>query len=92
MSPGLNAPRRTRASVFSAAHGSSPDQKRLKLLAVHVRCAPGVVEAPGGDRIEVRQFMNFSISVDHRLADGADGARMLTYLRTLLENPGLLAL
>jgi len=25
-------------------------------------------------------------------ADGADGARMLTYLRTLLENPGLLAL
>ena len=65
----------------------------IAILGVHrIRKAPGVVEAPGGDRIEVRQFMNFSISVDHRLADGADGARMLTYLRTLLENPGLLAL
>jgi pyruvate dehydrogenase E2 component (dihydrolipoamide acetyltransferase) len=65
----------------------------IAILGVHrIRKAPGVVEGPGGDRIEVRQFMNFSISVDHRLADGADGARMLTYLRTLLENPGLLAL
>ena len=65
----------------------------IAILGVHrLRKAPGVVEAPDGDRIEVRQFMNFSISVDHRLADGADGARMLAYLRTLLENPGLLAL
>ena len=65
----------------------------IAILGVHrIRKAPGVVEAPDGDRIEVRQFMNFSISVDHRLADGADGARMLAYLRTLLENPGLLAL
>jgi len=65
----------------------------IAILGVHrLRKAPGVVEAPDGDRIEVRQFMNFSLSVDHRLADGADGARMLAYLRTLLENPGLLAL
>ena len=53
---------------------------------------PGVVETPEGDRIEVRQYMNLSLSVDHRLADGADGARFLAYLRRLLENPGLLAL
>jgi len=65
----------------------------IAILGVHrLRKAPGVVEAPDGDRIEVRQYMNFSLSVDHRLADGADGARMLAYLRTLLENPGLLAL
>ncbi len=65
----------------------------IAILGVHrIRKAPGVVEAPDGDRIEVRQYMNFSLSVDHRLADGADGARMLAYLRTLLENPGLLAL
>jgi pyruvate dehydrogenase E2 component (dihydrolipoamide acetyltransferase) len=65
----------------------------IAILGVHrLRKAPGVVEGPDGDRIEVRQFMNFSLSVDHRLADGADGARMLAYLRTLLENPGLLAL
>jgi pyruvate dehydrogenase E2 component (dihydrolipoamide acetyltransferase) len=36
--------------------------------------------------------MNLSLSVDHRLADGADGARMLVYMKQLLETPGLLAL
>jgi pyruvate/2-oxoglutarate dehydrogenase complex dihydrolipoamide acyltransferase (E2) component len=36
--------------------------------------------------------MNLSCSVDHRLADGADAARFLAYLRVLLEDPGLLAL
>jgi pyruvate/2-oxoglutarate dehydrogenase complex dihydrolipoamide acyltransferase (E2) component len=53
---------------------------------------PGVVETSMGDRIEVRQYMNFSCSVDHRLADGADGARFLVLMKKLLENPGLLAL
>ena len=36
--------------------------------------------------------MNLSISVDHRLVDGADGARFLVHMKDLLENPGLLAL
>ena len=53
---------------------------------------PGVVETPEGDKIEVRQYMNFSISVDHRLVDGASAARFLVYLREVLENPGLLSL
>jgi pyruvate/2-oxoglutarate dehydrogenase complex dihydrolipoamide acyltransferase (E2) component len=53
---------------------------------------PAVVETDEGDTFEVRQFMNFSTSVDHRLADGADAARFLVYLKRLLENPGLLAL
>jgi pyruvate dehydrogenase E2 component (dihydrolipoamide acetyltransferase) len=65
----------------------------IAILGVHrLMKKPGVVETPEGDRIEVRQFMNFSTSVDHRLADGADGARFLTHLRRLLENPGLLSL
>ena len=65
----------------------------IAILGVHrLMKKPGGVETPEGDRIEVRQFMNFSTSVDHRLADGADGARFLTYLRRLLENPGLLSL
>jgi len=42
--------------------------------------------------IEVRQYMNLSCSVDHRLADGADAARFLAYLRQILEEPGLLSL
>jgi pyruvate dehydrogenase E2 component (dihydrolipoamide acetyltransferase) len=36
--------------------------------------------------------MNLSISVDHRIVDGATAARFLVYLQRLLENPGLLAL
>ncbi len=53
---------------------------------------PGVVETPDGDVIEVRQYMNFSISVDHRLVDGASATRFLVYLRQVLESPGLLSL
>ena len=62
-------------------------------LGVHrIVKRPGVVETPDGDVIEVRQYMNLSCSVDHRLADGADAARFLAYLRKILEEPGLLAL
>jgi pyruvate dehydrogenase E2 component (dihydrolipoamide acetyltransferase) len=65
----------------------------IAILGVHrIVKRPGVVESPQGDRIEVRQYMNFSCSVDHRLADGADAARFLVFLKQLLENPGLLAL
>ena len=65
----------------------------VAILGVHrIMKKPGVVETSMGDRIEVRQYMNFSCSVDHRLADGADGARFLVLLKKLLENPGLLAL
>ena len=65
----------------------------IAILGVHrIVKRPGVVETEEGEHFEVRQYMNFSCSVDHRLADGADAARFLAYLRTLLENPGLLAL
>jgi pyruvate dehydrogenase E2 component (dihydrolipoamide acetyltransferase) len=63
------------------------------ILGVHrIVKRPGVVESSMGDRIEVRQFMNLSISVDHRLTDGANAARFLVKMKELLENPGLLAL
>jgi pyruvate dehydrogenase E2 component (dihydrolipoyllysine-residue acetyltransferase) len=65
----------------------------IAILGVHrIMKKPGVVETPQGDRIEVRQFMNLSASVDHRLADGASAARFLVTMKRLLENPGLLAL
>ena len=65
----------------------------IAIMGVHrIVKRPGVVETPQGDKIEVRQYMNFSASVDHRLADGADGARFLVHVKRLLENPGLLAL
>ncbi|MFT4542143.1 MAG: pyruvate dehydrogenase E2 component (dihydrolipoamide acetyltransferase) [Planctomycetota bacterium] len=65
----------------------------IAVLGVHrIVKRPGVVETPEGDKIEIRQYMNLSVSVDHRLADGADAARFLTTMRTLLETPGLLSL
>ncbi len=65
----------------------------IAILGVHrIVKRPGVIETPDGDEIAVRSYMNLSCSVDHRLADGADAARFLAWLRTLLENPGLLSL
>jgi pyruvate dehydrogenase E2 component (dihydrolipoamide acetyltransferase) len=51
---------------------------------------PVIVEADGVDRIEIRPMMNLSLSVDHRLVDGATGAMFLQKLTGLLENPYLL--
>ena len=47
---------------------------------------PAVVD----DRIVVRSLMTVTLSADHRLADGIVGARFLSHLRDLLENPALL--
>ena len=40
-----------------------------------------------GGQIVIRQLMNLSISVDHRLADGWDGAMFLQDVKSLLEDP-----
>jgi pyruvate dehydrogenase E2 component (dihydrolipoamide acetyltransferase) len=45
-------------------------------------------EAGGrGGQIVIRHLMNLSISVDHRLADGWDGAMFLQDVKALLEDP-----
>jgi pyruvate dehydrogenase E2 component (dihydrolipoamide acetyltransferase) len=65
----------------------------VAILGVHrIVKRPGVVETAQGDKIEVRQYMNLSMSVDHRIVDGASAARFLVHMQRLLENPGLLAL
>ncbi|MDB4954277.1 MAG: pyruvate dehydrogenase-like complex component [Myxococcales bacterium] len=40
-----------------------------------------------GGQIVARHLMNLSVSVDHRLADGWDGAMFLQDVKTLLEDP-----
>ncbi len=63
------------------------------ILGVHrIVKRPGVVETADGDAFEVRHYMNLSISVDHRLVDGASGVRFLVHMKRLLEDPGLLSL
>jgi pyruvate dehydrogenase E2 component (dihydrolipoamide acetyltransferase) len=61
----------------------------VAVLGVHrVQRKPAAV----ADRIEIRSLMNLSMSIDHRLVDGADACRFLVHVKRLLEEPGLLAL
>ncbi|MFZ7103426.1 MAG: dihydrolipoamide acetyltransferase family protein [Peptococcaceae bacterium] len=43
-------------------------------------------------QVEVRPLMNLSLTFDHRIIDGADGARFLARIKELVENPALLLL
>ena len=43
-----------------------------------------------GGQIELRPTMHLTLSADHRVVDGATGARFLADLKTVLENPYLL--
>jgi len=45
-----------------------------------------------GDQVVVRQMMKVTLSVDHRVSDGAEGARFLVELKRLLESPVTLVL
>jgi pyruvate dehydrogenase E2 component (dihydrolipoamide acetyltransferase) len=48
--------------------------------------------AAEGDKIVLRDLMNLSISVDHRVVDGHDAARFVADIKESLETPGLLFL
>jgi pyruvate dehydrogenase E2 component (dihydrolipoamide acetyltransferase) len=59
------------------------------ILGVHrIARRPAAV----GDKIVIRDLMNLSISVDHRLVDGYDAARFVQHIKESLESPGLLFL
>lgn len=65
----------------------------VAILGVHrIRREPGIVVRDGKEVIEPRSFMMLSCSIDHRLVDGATGARFLARMKQLLEEPALLAL
>ncbi len=48
---------------------------------------PAVVDGA----LAVRQLMTLALSADHRVTDGAEGARFLAEIQTTLESPALLA-
>ncbi|MBL8692669.1 MAG: 2-oxo acid dehydrogenase subunit E2 [Planctomycetes bacterium] len=65
----------------------------VAILGVHrIRREAGVVVRDGKEIIEPRSYMMLSCSIDHRIVDGATGARFLTRMKQLLEEPALLAL
>jgi pyruvate dehydrogenase E2 component (dihydrolipoamide acetyltransferase) len=61
----------------------------VAILAIHKIAKRPVVL---GDKIVVRDMMNLSLSVDHRLVDGYDAATFVAELRASLETPGLIFL
>lgn len=42
---------------------------------------------PAGGNLLVRKLMNLTLSVNHRVVNGADAAQFLDFVRKLLENP-----
>ncbi|HWM84929.1 MAG TPA: dihydrolipoamide acetyltransferase family protein [Kofleriaceae bacterium] len=59
----------------------------VAILGVHeMKQRPAVVN----DEIAIRWMMNLSISVDHRIADGWDGAMFVQDVKSLLEDPTLM--
>lgn len=61
----------------------------VAILAVHKIAKRAVVV---DDKIEIREMMNLSISVDHRLVDGHEAAAFVAMIKESLETPGLLFL
>ena len=54
------------------------------ILAVGTMARKPVVRE---DRIEIRQTMRVTMSCDHRVIDGATGARFLQTFKQIMENP-----
>jgi len=51
-----------------------------------------VKEINGKEEIVIRDWTYFSISLDHRIVDGAIAAEFMNVFTKIIENPGLLAL
>jgi len=63
----------------------------VAILGVH-KIAKRPAVAPSGSEIVIRDLMNLSISVDHRVVDGLDAARFVAEIKAALETPGLMFL
>ncbi|MBL8840874.1 MAG: 2-oxo acid dehydrogenase subunit E2 [Planctomycetes bacterium] len=61
----------------------------VAILGVHKIADRAVVR---NGSIVIRKMMNLSVSIDHRIVDGADGARFMNEILALLEDPRRLML
>jgi pyruvate dehydrogenase E2 component (dihydrolipoamide acetyltransferase) len=66
------------------------DPPQVAILAVGAARRAAVEDEPG--RVAFHDLMTLTLSCDHRVVYGADGARFLSRLRELLERPLTLAL
>jgi 2-oxoisovalerate dehydrogenase E2 component (dihydrolipoyl transacylase) len=69
--------------------GATPiiNHPEVAILGVHKARDMPVVR---NGHIVVRRIMNISSSFDHRVVDGADGARLIQHLKRMLENPAMI--
>ena len=62
------------------------------IMGVHQMQKRAVVLGDDDDRIVVRRRMNLSLSFDHRVIDGHEGAAFAQAVKAYLEDPGLMLL
>lgn len=67
---------------------NQPESAILGLLKAKKR--PIVINENGEDKIAIRNIMYLSLSLDHRIVDGAVGARFLNEVIKFMENPALI--
>lgn len=81
----------TNFGVFGVTVGTPIiNQPNVGILGVGaIKKQPVVVESPQGDAIAIRSMMMLSLGFDHRLIDGASGAKFLERVRHYLENMNL---
>ncbi|HET7699194.1 MAG TPA: dihydrolipoamide acetyltransferase family protein [Vicinamibacterales bacterium] len=77
----------TNPGIFGAVYGlpliNQPQVAILGVGAIEKRAV--VVSTPDGDAIAVHPTCHLSLGYDHRLIDGADAGRFLSYLKERLE-------
>ena len=69
--------------------GATPiiNHPEMAILGVHKAREMPVVRS---GNIVIRRMMNLSSSFDHRVIDGADGARLVQHLKKMLEHPAMI--
>ena len=79
----------TNPGVFGGLFGTPIiNQPQVAILCVGtIEKRPKVFTSPeGDDYIAIRQMAYFALTYDHRIVDGSDGEKFLSYMKEFLEN------
>ena len=79
----------TNPGVFGGLYGTPIiNQPQVAILCVGTieKRTKVVTSAEGEDYIAIRQMAYFALTYDHRVVDGADAERFLSFLKSYLEN------
>lgn len=79
----------TNPGVFGGLYGTPIiNQPQVAILCVGtIEKRPKVMTSPDGDDyIAIRQMAYFALTYDHRVVDGADAEKFLSYMKRYLEN------